>query len=101
MNQADAIRQLLENCGGKSKGWLAEKMGYKGVNAISQMLKRGNVTVDTLYQICQLCEYEITIQPKRKPGARPAGQILIEGRERNAVRLSPGVNEGTESGKAD
>lgn len=100
MKQRDAINQILKD-NGKSKGWLAEKMGYRGVNAISQMLKRGNVTVDTLYQICQLLDYEITIQPQRKPGARPVGQILIEGRERDAVRLSSSIDEGTKPGKTD
>ena len=80
MTQRDAIVALL-NQEGKSKGWLAEKLGVKQ-NAISQMLKRGNITVDTLYQICEALEYEITIQPKRRVGARPNKQIEIEGKKR-------------------
>ena len=80
MTQRDAIETLLRQ-EGKSKGWLADKLGVKQ-NAISQMLKRGNITVDTLYQICEIFEYEITIQPNRKPGSRPSKQIVIEGRER-------------------
>lgn len=80
MIQRDAIELLLKQ-EGKTKGWLADKLGVKQ-NAISQMLKRGNITVDTLYQICEVLEYEITIQPSRKPGARPNKQIVIEGRER-------------------
>ena len=80
MIQRDAIELLLKQ-EGKTKGWLADKLGVKQ-NAISQMLKRGNITVDTLYQICEILEYEITIQPSRKPGARPGKQIVIEGRER-------------------
>ncbi len=80
MTQRDAIELLLKQ-EGKTKGWLADKLGVKQ-NAISQMLKRGNITVDTLYQICEILEYEITIQPNRKPGARPSKQIVIEGRER-------------------
>lgn len=80
MIQRDAIELLLKQ-EGKTKGWLADKLEVKQ-NAISQMLKRGNITVDTLYQICEVLEYEITIQPNRKPGARPSKQIVIEGRER-------------------
>lgn len=80
MIQRDAIELLLKQ-EGKTKGWLADKLGVKQ-NAISQMLKRGNITVDTLYQICEVLEYEITIQPVRKPGARPSKQIVIEGKKR-------------------
>lgn len=81
MNQTEAIEQLLKD-NNKNKIWLSEKMGYARSNAISQMLKRGNVTVDTLYQICELLDYEVTIQPKRRAGSRPNGQIAIEGKER-------------------
>lgn len=82
MTQKEAIEKLLLD-NNKSKSWLAEKLSV-GQTAISQMLKRGNITVDTLFQICELdgIEYEITIQPKRAPGARPKGQIAIEGKER-------------------
>lgn len=80
MTQKEAIEALLKQ-EDKTKGWLADKLGVKQ-NAISQMLKRGNITVDTLYQICEILEYEITIQPKRRVGARPNKQIEIEGRER-------------------
>ena len=73
MTQKEAIEALLKQ-EGKTKGVKQ--------NAISQMLKRGNITVDTLYQICEILEYEITIQPKRRVGARPNKQIEIEGRER-------------------
>lgn len=79
MQQREAIEELLRQTG-KSKGWLAEKMGYARPNAISQMLMRNNITVDTLYKICEILDYEITIQPKRRAGARPNGQIVIEGR---------------------
>ncbi len=80
MKQAEAIEQLLRD-NNKNKVWLSEKMGI-GSNAVSNMLRRGNVTVDTLYQICEVLEYEITIQPKRRAGSRPNGQIIVEGKER-------------------
>ena len=73
----EAIKALLKD-NKKSQVWLAEKMGYTKPTAINNMLARGNLTVETLYKICEIMEYEITIQPKRRSGARPAGQILIE-----------------------
>lgn len=81
MTQKEAIEQLL-TYKGTTKSDLAKKMGYSKPTAISNMLARGNMTVDTLYQICELFNYEITIQPKGKPGSKPAGQIKIEGKER-------------------
>ncbi len=101
MTQTDAIKALLEQ-NNKKKTWLAEKLGVRQ-NAISQMLKRGNITVDTLYQICELdgIEYEITIQPKRGPGARPKGQIVIEGRKRSEVRVHKGIDKGAEPSTSD
>ncbi len=77
MKQKEAIKTLLKEKN-TSQAALAEKMGYAHVSGVSQMLNRGNITVKTLYKICELMDYEITIQPKRKSGARPNGQITIE-----------------------
>ena len=77
MTQKDAIITLLSD-NKKSQVWLAEKMGYARPSGVSQMLQRGNITVDTLLRICDLLDYEITIQPKRRVGARPQGQIVID-----------------------
>jgi hypothetical protein len=77
MNQKGAIEQALKD-NKKTKVWLAEKMGYKFPTAISNMLARGNMELDTLCRICEILDYEVTIQPKRRSGARPAGQIVIE-----------------------
>ena len=81
MYQKDAILTLLKE-NKKNQVWLSEKMGYSHPSGVGQMLQRGNITVDTLFQICELLDYEITIQPKRRAGARPHGQIVIEGKER-------------------
>lgn len=79
MNQSKAIEKLLKD-NGRKKVWLSEQMGYTRSNAISQMLMRGNISVDILYEICEIMGYEISIQPKRRAGARPQGQIIIEGK---------------------
>lgn len=78
MKQPEAIEKLLKD-NAKKKIWLADQIGVKQ-NSVSQMLKRGSITVDTLYKICEALEYEITIQPKRRQGMRPIGQIVIEGK---------------------
>jgi DNA-binding Xre family transcriptional regulator len=80
MKQTEVIEQILKD-NNKNKSWLSDKMGI-GQTAVSNMLRRGNVTVDTLFQICELFDYEITIQPKRRAGSRPNGQIVVEGKER-------------------
>lgn len=56
---------------------LATRMGYKRQSAISMVLQRGNLTVETLQKICNVYGYEISIQPRRTAGARPKGQIVF------------------------
>lgn len=76
MDFKDVIIALLKD-NNKTRSWLSEKMGYAKVTGITQMLSRNNATVDTLLRICEIFDYEITIQPKRRAGARPAGQYII------------------------
>ena len=78
MKQKDAILTILKEHK-KTQVWLAEALGYSNPTGVSQMLRRGNITVDTLARICDLFDYEITIQPKRTKGKPPQGQLLIEG----------------------
>lgn len=79
MKYKDAIKTLLKT-NNKNQTWLAEAMKYKRPNAVSEMLNsHKTITLDTLYRICEQLDYEITIQPKRRKGLRPVGQILIEG----------------------
>ena len=72
-----AITALLED-NNKSQAWLAEKLGYAHQSGISRLLERGNLTMDNLLRICESVEYEVTIQPKRRAGSRPQGQLVID-----------------------
>ena len=77
MELKDAMRQLLKD-NNKTQTWLAEKMGYSTPSAIAMIVQRNNINLDTLQQICDIMDYEISIQPKRRAGSRPQGQIVIE-----------------------
>ena len=85
MKLKEAIERLLAD-NGKNKSWLSEKMGYPRPTAVSNMLMRGNIQLDTLCRICELFEYEITIQPRRKKGTRPEKQIVLEIGEEAAAK---------------
>lgn len=78
MNMKDTIKRMLKD-NNKSQAWLAEKLNYAGTNAINNKLSRGNMKVSDLYRTCEALDYELTIQPKRRAGARPSGQIVIDG----------------------
>ena len=80
MNLKDAITQLCSD-NNKTKRWLADQMGYHNPSAISNILARGNITLTTLSKICDLFEYEISIQPRRRSGQRPSGQIVLSSKE--------------------
>lgn len=77
MTIKEAIKSLLKYKK-TTQSALADKMGYASPSGIGQMLQRGNLTVETLVKICDLLDYEVTIQPKRG-GRRPEGQFIIEG----------------------
>lgn len=77
MNQRSTIVKLIKDHR-KTQRWLGEQLGYTGQSGVGQMLLRGGVTVKTLLQICEVFDYELTIQPKRRAGVRPQGQIVID-----------------------
>lgn len=100
MNLMDAITKLVKD-NNKSKRWLSERMGYKNASGISNMLMRGNATIETLLHMCELFDYELTIQPKRKSGSRPMGQIVIDKIEAPEKRWTRKNTESdTEGGEA-
>ena len=55
----------------KEKGWplaeLSRKMGYASTGTMSNRLKRGNPTVNTLNEIVSAMGYEIVIRSKEAP----------------------------------
>lgn len=77
MKFKDAVLSMLKD-NNKSQRWLAEKMGISAPG-VGQMLARDNATLNSLVKVCEILDYEVTIQPKRKSGARPQGQIVLEG----------------------
>lgn len=82
----EAIKILLKD-NNKTQTWLSDRMGYNKPTAIANMLSRGNLTLDTLFTICEILGYEVTIQPKHRTGPRPRGQIVLEGELKEGVRL--------------
>lgn len=78
MKLADAIEQLLKQ-NAKKKGWMAETLGWSSPSAVGNTLRRGNMTIETLLKLCDALGYEISVQPKRRAGSRPNGQIVIDG----------------------
>lgn len=77
MKFKDAVLSMLKY-NNKSQRWLAEEMGISAPG-VGQMLARENATLNSLVKVCEILDYEVTIQPKRKSGARPQGQIVLEG----------------------
>lgn len=76
MDFASIVKLLIKE-NRKSQQWLAEQINLARATSVSTLLKRNNPTIETLYAVCEAFDYEITIQPKRKRGARPDGQFVI------------------------
>ncbi len=77
MNVREGIKAVLKD-NHKTQVWLMGKMGYTTPSGINRLLSRNNLTIKTLYRICEILDYEITIQPKRRAGTRPQGQIVFD-----------------------
>lgn len=77
MTAVEVIKAMLKEKG-ETQSSIAEKMGYGKATAVNNMLSRGNMTVDTILEMCEIMGYEITVQPKRIKGARPSGQMVID-----------------------
>lgn len=76
MDFAKIVKILIKE-NRKSQQWLAEQIGLAGASSVGKLLLRNNPTVETLFAVCEAFDYEITIQPKRLRGARPAGQFVV------------------------
>ena len=82
MDFANIVRKLIKETN-RNQQWLAEQIGLARASSIQTLLNRNNPTIKTLFDICEAFGYEITIQPKRRVGARPAGQYIITPAEKN------------------
>ena len=78
MRVNEAITQILKEKK-QSKAMLSRKLGYPHDTAVNNILAKNNLTIDMLYTLCELLDYEITVQPKRTGGRRPEGQIVLDG----------------------
>ena len=77
MTVSDALRQALKDTK-HTQTWLANKMGYCTPSGIANIVYRGDIRVSILCEICDILDYEVTIQPKQRTGNRREGQIVLE-----------------------
>ena len=56
---------------------MADSLGKKRASEIASRLMSKNMTFDRAIEMLAVLGYEVVVQP-RKPGVRPAGQIVIE-----------------------
>lgn len=71
-----AIRSIMKN-EGVSLLTMARAIGKSKGNDVSARLATSNMSFDKAVEMLNVMGYEITVQ-KRTPGARKAGQIVID-----------------------
>ena len=57
---------------------LAERLNLKRQSTIANALSRGNMTVETLVNYCDACDYEVIIRPKGTRGKPVDGSFVID-----------------------
>lgn len=74
-----AIRQIMKN-ERITLQTMAFSIGKEKGNDVSARLNYSNMKMNTVIEMLNVMGYEVVIQ-KKKPGARTAGQILIDQKE--------------------
>lgn len=64
-----------------SQSWVTKEMGYKSTSGLWSIIAKNNTTVETLLRVCEILEYEVVLEPKKKQGRKDEGQIVIKRRE--------------------
>lgn len=90
MNISEALKILFLRTGTTQKH-AAEKLGYKSSAYISNVLSRGNLTLETLARLCQALDYTIILRPNNIRAT--SEEIVIDmikkkGRSRNNFPFS-------------
>ena len=67
--------------------------------AINRTIKNGNMTINRLWEICEVLGYEIIVQPKRS-GRKQDGQFVFTGEAKSAraVKLNAAKNKEKKGG---
>lgn len=79
MKQEELIKRMLMDAGNRSQSEIGALMRTPLKQAaINRSIKNGNMTINRLWEICEVVGYEIVVQPKTK-GKRPDKQLVFTG----------------------
>ena len=82
MKISEGIKLLFKRTGVKQKD-LASDLGYKSGAAITNVISRENITVDTLVRICNELGYSVVLRPSVvKPSE---AEIVIDAPKKDGV----------------
>lgn len=82
MKISDGIKLVFKRTGVKQKD-LASDLGYKSGAAITNVISRENITVDTLVRICNELGYSVILRPSVvKPSE---AEIVIDAPKKDGV----------------
>lgn len=77
MKQSEAINTIIK-ANFRTQEYVGARMDPQlSQGAFARMLNNGNVTVNRLWEICEILGYEIVLQPKGTKAQR--GQVIVDG----------------------
>ena len=79
MTQSEIVRSMIDN-----SPWTQEGVGKKmnpqlSQQAFARMLNNGNMTVNRLWEICEILGYEIVVKPMRQKGPMSGVAYKVDG----------------------
>lgn len=79
MKQSEAVNAMIKECK-RTQEYVGQQMNPPmKQSAVARFLNNGNMTVNRLWEICEILGYEVVIRPKKKGAANSENTFRIDG----------------------
>ena len=79
MKQSEAVNAMIRECK-RTQEYVGQQMNPPmKQSAVARFLSNGNMTVNRLWEICEILGYEVVIRPKKKGAATQENTFRIDG----------------------
>ena len=79
MKQTEAVKAMIKEAH-RTQEYLGSQMEPPMKQpSVQRFINNGNMTVNRLWEVCEILGYEIVLRPKRKGSATAANTFVLEG----------------------
>ena len=79
MKQADAVKAMIKEAH-RTQEYVGSQMNPPmRQTSVARFVNNGNMTVNRLWEVCEILGYEIVLRPKRKGSANATNTFVLDG----------------------